>query len=96
MALDLSKLTPAPWEADGYGGTEDSWDIGHPCLDKQGREDFLYRGHEMTKADAEFCALARNAFAGDPEALAWWEENRVEHGRRVPHAVLGIMKTPAD
>ena len=28
------------------------------------------------ETDSAFCALARNAFDGDPEALAWWEANR--------------------
>ncbi len=30
------------------------------------------------EVNAEFIVLARNAFAGDPEALAWWEANRVK------------------
>ena len=32
--------------------------------------------YEIEEANCEFIALARNAFDGDPEALAWWEENR--------------------
>lgn len=79
--MDLEKLTPAPWEVDGYNSDEDTWELGHPCVDKNGRDDFLVRGSDMKKADAEFCAMARNAFDGDPEALAWWEKNR---RRRTP------------
>lgn len=30
----------------------------------------------MNHDDAVFICLARNAFDGDPEALAWWETNR--------------------
>ena len=62
--LDLSKLSPAPWVN---------------C----GTELFFWRQRQGTRhqqiskeADAEFIALARNAFDGDPEALAWWEANR--------------------
>ena len=33
---------------------------------------------EDNLTDLQFAALARNAFAGDPEALAWWEANRVK------------------
>ncbi len=61
MSIDLSKLTPAPWEANGY------------MLYKPGG-----RSTDREEADTEFIALARNAFAGNQEALAWWEENRVK------------------
>jgi hypothetical protein len=64
MSLDLSKLTPAPWTyypGGVYGPEPDEVDVA--CC-AQGN------------TDAEFIALARNAFDGDPEALAWWEANR--------------------
>lgn len=69
MTIELSKLTPAPWEAsvsyqqivsaDGTTVIEASDGFGVVCA-----------------ADKMFIALARNAFDGDPEALAWWEANR--------------------
>lgn len=81
MTLDLKKLTPAPWEAnqDGYDGawqvvSSDRWTfIGvghHPQSGRATDKD------EHEAADAAFIAMARNAFDGDPEALAWWEANR--------------------
>jgi len=35
-------------------------------------------GDESAEVSAQFAAMARNAFAGDPEALEWWEANRVK------------------
>ena len=62
--MDLSKLSPAPWV---NCGTELFF----------GRQRQGTRHQQILKeADAEFCALARNAFDGDPEALTWWEANR--------------------
>jgi len=34
--------------------------------------------YETEQANADFIVVARNAFAGDPEALAWWEKNRAK------------------
>lgn len=61
--MDIEKLTPAPW-FESHGKLCRNGDLGGVSpvtLDKNHRE---------------FIALARNAFAGDPEALAWWEANR--------------------
>lgn len=60
IEIDLSKLEPAPWEVDGRGLR---------YYPKRG-------GVSPVNNFAEFAALARNAFDGDPEALAWWEANR--------------------
>lgn len=69
--MDLSKLTPAPWHAEPVDGI---WDVTNgPANDARERYSVL---EDMTQNNAEFIALARNAFDGDPEALAWWEENR--------------------
>lgn len=62
MSIDLMRLSPAPWEADGFGSDEHGWGFGVVCKDTKGQGDFLVRAAEMSKADAEFCALARNAF----------------------------------
>ena len=74
--MSLSKLTDAPWEVD------DTWLVhgrGEPWPDGKKRTlretPGFIKCHEP--ADAVFCAMARNAFAGDPEALEWWEANRV-------------------
>ena len=56
--MDLSKLTPAPWEADGYHG-EDGWDVGVEDSDGVSLRPL---GTGFRKDDAEFIALARNAF----------------------------------
>ena len=37
-----------------------------------------WRHSEMNRYDWSFYETARQAFAGDPEALAWWEANRVK------------------
>lgn len=70
--MDLSKLTPEPWVADYIR-----------IFGKDRHHVATCRG-KNEHADAEFIALARNAFAGDPEALAWWEANRK---RRSPPSV---------
>ena len=56
--MDLSKLTPAPWEADGYHG-EDGWDVG---VEDSDGVSLRQLGTGFRKDDAEFIALARNAF----------------------------------
>ena len=85
--IDLTKLTPAPWRvttpeqeglsqhgsADGvriYGSVDSQWvaDVGVGLNDPE------------RVANAVFIAMACNAFAGDPESLAWWEANRVRIG----------------
>jgi hypothetical protein len=74
MGIDLSKLSAAPWVAhanDLIGG----WAVYPPG-------EHLGLGRSVadfvSKDAAEFIALARNAFAGDHEALVWWEANRVK------------------
>lgn len=77
MSFDMSKLTPAPWV---YNGAIAVWtpETG------DGQEKFIAATGgsfdewqaEGKEANAAFIALARNAFDGDPEALAWWETNR--------------------
>lgn len=63
---DIAKLTPSPWFE------------SHDDLCCNGRFGgispvILDRNHR------EFVALIRNAFDGDPKALAWWETNRRKH-----------------
>ena len=68
MSIDLSRLTPAPLY----------WSEDQDAYVYKGEKPYGYvvcRMHSMT--DAEFFVLARNAFAGDPEALAWWEANQL-------------------
>lgn len=70
--MDLTNLSPAPWRAvndpDAPG-----WHVatvsGYPVLLA---EEDTESGH----ASVVFAAMARNAFDGDPAALAWWEANR--------------------
>jgi hypothetical protein len=73
--MDLTRLTPAPCEAD------DTHLVSGRGVWPDGRARTLRETAGFAKfnqaADAEFAALAWNAFAGDPEALAWWEANRV-------------------
>lgn len=69
----LSDLTPEPWEARGEGIC---------CGLYKEPEHYLIFNPDGTWADTQFCALARNAFAGDPEALAWWEANRKHRENR--------------
>ena len=68
MSIDLDKLTPAPWT---------------PCRHMQSASSNAFsllapdgKSFCNSKTDMEFAALARRAFDGDPEALAWWEANR--------------------
>ncbi len=68
MTLDLNDLAPAPWTSQWQMGGN-----GHNLRCEKGLVGKLFH-----MADLEFVALARNAFAGDPEALVWWEENRVK------------------
>lgn len=66
MGIDLDMLDAPPWTIQGdvlVGPT------GFPML--LAEDD---TSHPM--AALRFAALARNAFDGDPEALAWWEANR--------------------
>ena len=87
MSIDLSKLSPAPWWADNRGRSID--EFHHVVIDRDGKILFdtlnsdaakkgVSRWDEQGRIDLEFVALARNAFAGDPEAKAWWEANRVK------------------
>ena len=77
MSLDLSKLTPAPWK--GKPGTFDVHEIGEDgCTVCKCWSSSFSPPPENARANREFIALARNAFAGDPSALAWWEANRVK------------------
>lgn len=86
MSIDLTKLTPAPWWSERRFSNECEIVPRIKCARDKNREcgwiaDLIgapYLGYESTLANAEFIALARNAFDGDPEALAWWEENRVK------------------
>ena len=74
MSVDLNKLTAAPW-AIGCGG----WRVGawkNNCKVICDTGTSKASRNEENAANAAFIALARNAFDGDPEALAWWEENR--------------------
>ncbi len=41
-------------------------------------EDGPHYNDRIGEANLAFAALARNAFLGDPEALAWWEANRAK------------------
>jgi hypothetical protein len=74
--MDLSKLTPAPWKVDCV--LEEScpshWCV--PIIGPNGGMAGHVYGNESRMSNAHFIALARNAFDGDPEALAWWEANR--------------------
>ncbi len=76
--MDLTKLTPAPWKLRQDNGSfyleisPENWLMAEYDRPDGGGIDAL-----------EFAALARNAFAGDPKAMAWWEANRVK-----PEAVL--------
>lgn len=74
MSIDLTNLSPAPFFYEGGeifagGNRYVSW-LPHDSP----------HGHEYSQerrdADGAFFALARNAFDGDLEALAWWEANR--------------------
>lgn len=74
--MDLSNLTPAPWElVNGAIITSRDGELYtalisfYPPADPQPR-------HPNQETDLKFIALARNAFDGDSKAFAWWEENR--------------------
>ena len=73
--IDLSKITPAPWICGRVARDEepDTCIIGAHGV-------FFARvvgsPGRPAEHDATFIALARNAFDGDPDALAWWEANR--------------------
>lgn len=73
MPIDLTKLTAAPWEVHDGGPNHSICAVTgeNTCGPLFERWD----GSGDT-TDAEFTCLARNAFAGDLEALAWWEANR--------------------
>lgn len=66
MSIDPSRLTPLPQrivnEAGPFVATADGFPVMLSEFDNE--------------EDLKFWLLARNAFDGDPEALAWWEANR--------------------
>jgi hypothetical protein len=68
--MDLEKLTPAPWTC------EEGERLAFVTRSGRCIGSFGWWEGEDGNADAAFIALARNAFDGDPEALAWWEANR--------------------
>lgn len=73
--MDIRELSPAPWTAwQNIPTGSNDWS-GKACV---GGLPFLSvdRSPCFRETDAAFIALARNAFDGDPEALAWWEANR--------------------
>lgn len=79
--IDLTKLTPAPFEVvpiDGksieaaFTGTQAL--VVQTVDHEDGKHVAFFFSDSPT--DAAFFAMTRNAFAGDPEALAWWEANR--------------------
>ena len=83
MTLDLTKLTPAPWQTAGLNV------IGKGRKTRRGEEPCTIAAccngpfapeRETAVANRDFIILARAAFSGDPEALAWWEANRVRRG----------------
>ncbi len=81
--MDVSKLTPAPWHTGGTtfrpsGPKKNVWTAPEP-----GMQSGQMVAENATPTDAEFIAMARNAFDGDIEALAWWNANRV---KRLPNA----------
>jgi hypothetical protein len=76
MSIDVSKLPAAPWQ---YIPGDDGGIVGningYPVLLA---EDDTPSG----VASLQFVALARNAFAGDLEALKWWEAHRTQCSTR--------------
>jgi len=69
--MDLSKLTPAPWEA-MYAGEQ-------PCVkDVVGPDSHLFQPDFGTDTDAEFIALAREAF-DVMIRREWWAVPRYSH-----------------
>ncbi len=79
--VDLSKLPRAPWKQLWNLDSEEPprWpslcDSKNMCLGIGFDDD-----EPDNLAMIQFIVLARNAFDGDPEALAWWEENRNKRG----------------
>ena len=89
--IDLKNLSPAPWsvrpnEGDPWGilRAGDGKPVMDACLESRIPAEYetmpygpeRHAGPPEIAANAAFVALARNAFEGDPEALAWWEQNR--------------------
>ena len=84
--IDISKLSPAPWRdvVNPFGVPPDGTE-GVFVIDSSGCWIVTIGHHPVwtamnahRRANAAFIALARNAFNGDKEALAWWEANRVK------------------
>ena len=78
MALDLEKLSPAPWTwvkhfPDCHVLEDGS---GEVVLDDGSASSEYTPRIDAGGDDANFICLARAAFDGDPEALTWWEANR--------------------
>jgi hypothetical protein len=74
----LSRLSAAPWthHDDGEITAGNGGCIAQ--IQYHGNTNTVARtGEAFNSADGDFIVLARAAFAGDPEALAWWEANRV-------------------
>ncbi len=67
MSIDLSKLEL--WTLGGDTRYYAADPRGYPVLVAEDDDD-------IGKTAVEFAVLARQAFAGDPESLAWWEANR--------------------
>lgn len=85
--IDLTNLTPAPWKVWKVCHDPDDQVDNDSLAIRAGDGAMVAEAWPMVgdsvdgfdpaqQANADFIALARNAFAGDPEALAWWEENR--------------------
>lgn len=60
MSIDLNKLTPAPWEVSGSGRSDHA--ICGDATDTGNRPLFERWDGKSDDTDAQFCALARNAF----------------------------------
>ncbi len=75
--MDLSKLSPAPWKRGDKTTQVDAGDVHADGVRvAQCWTSSFAPPVDEAAANAEFIAIARNAFDGDPEALAWWEANR--------------------
>lgn len=72
--MNVAGMTPAPWVVD------DTWLVHGRDVWPNGTARVTVElagfGKFDRREDAEFAALARAAFDGDEEALAWWEANR--------------------
>lgn len=96
MTIDITKITPAPWETSAGATPTDPYDEKYdwyfargPFIKGKPYED----GIAQAKIDAEFIALARNAF--DVMMRRFWQPEKTQKGWRLSGNVVCFYNNEA-